>query len=323
MRILLAIAGVLVLTTAACGPPTPSIFFASDRDGNMEIYSINASSGEAVNLTNSTVNESNPVVSPDGSLVAFQAGTDVNNAIEVITMDGKTRTRMTQSGGGHKDHRWSPSSSRLAYVLQNGQEPTIYVANTDGSNPVKLTSVPGDDVGGWSGDGNSVVFVVRDVEGQGLYLRNPDGVNERRLTDTPDYGPVWSPNSRKLAFLSTRDGNPEIYVMNADGSGQVRITETDEAEFSPTWSPDGRKLLFVSERDGNAEIYVSDARGTDVQRLTQNGAKDVQPVWSPDGNQIAFVSYLDGDADIVVMNTDGSNQSRLTNNSDQDIQPSW
>ena len=94
----------------------------------------------------------------------------------------------------------SPSSSRLAYVYENGQDPTIYVANTDGSNPVKLSSVPGDEVGDWSHDGNSVVFVVRDVNGQGLYLRNPDGVNERRLTDTPDYGPGFS-HLNPQAFL--------------------------------------------------------------------------------------------------------------------------
>ena len=117
MRNLLAITGILVLSAAACGTPTPSIVFASDRDGNMEIYSISASGGEAVNLTNSMENESHPLISPDGELVAFQAGTDENNAIEVITTDGKTRTRMTQSGGGHRYHRWSPTSTRLAYVF--------------------------------------------------------------------------------------------------------------------------------------------------------------------------------------------------------------
>ena len=105
------------------------------------------------------------------------------------------------------------------------------------------------------------MFAVRDGPARGLWVRNPDGVNEVRLTDTPDHSAVWSPRSDEIAFISERDGNAEVYVMEADGTGQTRITETEAAEYDLDWSPNGKRLLFISERDGNAEVYVLEADG--------------------------------------------------------------
>src|SRR5882672_4164336 len=118
----------------------------------------------------------------------------------------------------------------------------------------------------------------------------------------------------KIAFASDRDGNFEIYLMDTDGGGQIRLTENPGEDYSPAWSPDGSRLAFVSTRDGNAEIYVMNADGTGQTRLTSNTAGDLSPVWKPDGSQIAFVTNRDGNDEIYSMNADGSSPANLTRN---------
>jgi Tol biopolymer transport system component len=138
-----------------------------------------------------------------------------------------------------------------------------------------------------------------------------------------------------IAFVSKRDGNFAIYVMNADGSDQRRLTYNDAGDWAPAWSPDGTQLAFSSERDGNMEIYVMDlsdrigARATeqdppDQQRLTYREADDWDPDWSPDGTRIVFHSERgDGGFDIWLMNTDGSDTRRLTSTAYDEIHLAW
>jgi len=111
--------------------------------------------------------------------------------------------------------------------------------------------------------------------------------------------------------------------MNADGTGQTRLTDNPADDVDPTWSPDGSKIAFYSNRDGDYEIYVMSAGGTGVTKLTDNTAGDGDPDWSPDGTRIVFHSDRDGDLEIYVMNADGTNQTRLTHNSATDSDPTW
>jgi len=93
----------------------------------------------------------------------------------------------------------------------------------------------------------------------------------------------------KIAFVSNRDGNYEIYVMNPNGSEQTRLTYNDADDTEPSWSPDGKKIAFASNRDDNYEIYVMNSDGSNQTRLTYNDANDREPAWSPDGTKIAFM----------------------------------
>jgi Tol biopolymer transport system component len=127
----------------------------------------------------------------------------------------------------------------------------------------------------------------------------------------------------RIAFVSTRDGNEEIYSMNPDGSGVTRLTSSSGADLGPVWSPDGRRIAFESYRDGNSEIYVINADGSGLTRLANHPADDSNPTWSPDGQRIAFASMRDGNNEIYVMKADGSGVTRLTNNSAIDYEPSW
>jgi Tol biopolymer transport system component len=124
----------------------------------------------------------------------------------------------------------------------------------------------------------------------------------------------------KIAFVSQRDGNDEIYTMNPDGSNQQRITShtgvgLNDNDNSPIWSPNAEKIVFTSWRDGINELFIVNPDGTGEARLTSNPSGtdwNDNPSWSPDSNKIAFVSYRTGHTQIYTMNADGSNQIRLT-----------
>ena len=167
-------------------------------------------------------------------------------------------------------------------------------------------------------------LTVHDADGAEVALRQaPAPAIRLSYNDAIDSSPDWSPDGRRIAFHSTRDGPFEVYVMNADGSGVSRLTHNDAFDDLPAWSPDGRRIAFSSNRDGNTEIYVMNADGSAVTRLTDNDAFDGPPAWSPDGTRIAFATRRDGNTEIYVMNADGSGAIRLTDNDVDDVTPAW
>lgn len=161
------------------------------------------------------------------------------------------------------------------------------------------------------------------LNGKVVLPRPPD--DETRLTNglSADYTPACSPSGSQIAYTSAADGNDEIYVMNADGSGKQRLTDSGALDNYPAWSPDGSKIAFVSDRDGNQEIYVMNSDGTGLANLTNDPGGDTTPAWSPSGGKIAFSSNRNGSWEIYLMNSDGSVPHRLTDNNASDSAPSW
>jgi Tol biopolymer transport system component len=158
-----------------------------------------------------------------------------------------------------------------------------------------------------------------------LATMNPDGSG---ITDLHinGYDPSVSPDGTKIAFCSLRDDiYSQIYVMNADGTGDKRITKiTSGDSCGPAWSHDGKKIAFYSfgltHPSRNPAIWVMDPDGGNMKRLTEHG---MSPTWSPDDKQIAFASNLAGKFQIYAMNSDGSNVRRLTNNKAEESSPAW
>ena len=158
------------------------------------------------------------------------------------------------------------------------------------------------------------------VDGSGL-------VNLTNASSSADFFPNWSADGSQVGFTSDRDGNAEIYVMNADGSNQTRLTKIPADSVHPRWSPDSKQIVFAhGPTDGRYEIYLMKADGSDPSALTDSpGALDNNfgARWSADGMQIIFWSERDGDAELYVMNADGSAQTRLTDNPADDVSPDW
>jgi TolB protein len=130
----------------------------------------------------------------------------------------------------------------------------------------------------------------------------------------------------KIAFVTDRDGNDEIYVMNADGSNPTNLTNNPAFDADPDWSPDGTKIAFSTHRDGNYEIYVMNADGSSPVNRTNNAATDVHPAWSPDGTKIAFTTDRDGvgvNDEVYVMNANGSAPTRVSNHPASELEPDW
>ncbi len=163
-------------------------------------------------------------------------------------------------------------------------------------------------------------------EPQTTSTNGPSPTPAPETTATPANPPVAPAARSRIAFVSVaRVGDPtDIYVMNADASGVLRLTENPAFDEEPDWSSDGSKIVFTSSRDGNWEIYVMNADGSGQTRLTSNPVHDCSPAWSPDGTKIAFVSdCYDGADEIYVMNADGSGLVRLTNDPADDFSPAW
>ncbi len=122
----------------------------------------------------------------------------------------------------------------------------------------------------------------------------------------------------KIAFTSNRDGNPEIYVMKADGSGVVRLTNNKAYDDQPVLSPDGAWVVFVSNRDGNHELYVVGADGKKLRRLTDTSYSEIDPSFSPDGRWVVYTAMAEGDKDIWRLNVgSGETEVLVTGDGDQ------
>ncbi len=164
-----------------------------------------------------------------------------------------------------------------------------------------------------------------DTESWDIYAMSRDGSMVERLTenDTDDTSPVWSRDHSWLVFVSSRDGNQEVYRLDMGGAEPVNLSRNPAPDWTPSISPDGTRIVFSSIRDGNWELYMTNADGSEPARMTFNEEPDYSPVWSPDGSQIAFVSERDGNLEIYVMRSDGSQESRLTFNDALDLAPAW
>lgn len=169
-----------------------------------------------------------------------------------------------------------------------------------------------------------IVYVNTPNGGIGnIWRMDTDGTNGVQLTTLGGDLPAISPDGTKIVFSSSRDGNEEIYVMNADGTGQTRLTSDPAGDSTPAWSPDGTTIAFGSDRTGAWQIFTMASDGTNVVRLTSTSTSEEAPAYSPDGTRIVFCSLRTGVRQIWIMDADGSSPVQVTTDSDDSVYPSW
>ncbi len=218
-----------------------------------------------------------------------------------------------------------PPVEKIAFVSNDD----IYSMNGSGKaqRPLTRTLDPIlDQDPTWSLDGTRIAFASRrGGPSLDIWVMNADGTSPTQLTFSGgNQQPTWSPGGNQIAFTTFRNGNPNIYKMDANGSNQTQITNV--SDISPDWSPDGTKIAFVSSSDGAFNIYTVKPDGSGRTKLT-NSVGSFNPDWSPDGTRIAYAKETgfqgDGANRVHVMNADGSNQIQLSNSGAREDQPSW
>ncbi len=337
---LLALLALLTLGTAACDSILGSgddgeekeeagtLLFVSDRmelphwDDRVlqEVFRMEADGTGLENLgLTPAPSYGRPRFHPDGSrfLVESSLASDCTQ-IWVVDRDGLHATPVTGSQPAHGCNaapRWSPDGERIAFNSSREPSewsPSVWVMNGDGSGVVNVSRNTNPEVvhlvHGWSPNGR-IVFHSWDSHWSSVttYQVDPDGTEREPMFQTQgDHGPFWSPDGTKVVFVSQRDGNSEVYRMNADGSDVRNLTNhpapddlfgaSVDTPVSP-WSPDGGKIVFRSDRYGQGDLFVMNADGSSVLRLTDLPGSVVFQGWSPDGERIAFCSFGPGGQD--------------------------
>jgi Tol biopolymer transport system component/TolB-like protein len=184
------------------------------------------------------------------------------------------------------------------------------LAESAGILKSQLRKTPDEYLLGYSGAGAVVFHLAGDIH----YLDLASGVGRRLTTDGLSWQSAVSPDGRRIAFSSKRDGDLELYVMDLATGDTTKLTDNAADDDAPSWDPDGGRLAFHSVRDGNWEIYAVDVETKETERLTNDPAVDAYPAWSPDGREIAFdsmrTSYTGG-YEVYVMGADGEEPRRL------------
>ena len=217
---------------------------------------------------------------------------------------------------------------KIAFETIRGSDREIYLMNADGSNQTNLTNNPADDVDPFFAPfGNKVMFVSnRNDSNYEIYTINGSSM-VARLTFTPENEgrPAYSPDGTKIAFgrASGNASTSEIWVMNADGTNQVRLTNNSVEDNRPKWSPDGTKIIFDRGNGSNLNIFTMNPDGTNVTALTSNNAVNAEASYTPDGSKIVFNSDRGGTLEVYTMNADGSNQTNVSNNPLSNGSPAW
>jgi Tol biopolymer transport system component len=273
--------------------------------------------------------------------LAFYSRHEGNFEIYLADADREIVVNLTRSPDQDTRPAWSSDGTQIAFYSARGRSDKsgIYVMDADGGHPQWLAQ------GGlseaypaWSPDGHSLAYSSEGRDNTGVYKVDVDSGRERLIYDEYTALLSYSPDGRRMVFMSACDNHCDIFVMDADGENVRRLTHNGLFDMFPTWSPDSQEIAFMSNRDQFFELYVMDAdcpspvgECSRVTRLSDNRDFDGFPVWSPDGRKLLFSTDRNGNFDLYTVDVrcadkpGGCEQSarQLTNQPRRDLSPAW
>jgi TolB protein len=231
------------------------VVFHSNRLGNLQIFMLDLKKQQVTQLTKSSGNNVEPAWSPDGEQIAYVCGvSDTQADLCVMKADGSKNTRLTERNGAVGTPRWSPDGKRIIFhAFWDGNPIGLYTVNIDGSDLTEIVV----------GSGNNL--------GNNLWAD-------------------WSPDGKQIAFVSDRDNNDEIYLIDRDGKNLIRLTNNTARDRYPRWSPNAERILFTSNRDGVSRLYTIQPDGSKITPVTDRSGQDGVGTWVSDEKQIIFAT---------------------------------
>lgn len=340
-----------VTTTPTVNPAVEEanlLLFQSTRNSADDLYAVNADGSGLLNVTDGRLIVQHADWAPDGNQIAFAGRLSDEDTHDIYLFDIESQTveatNLTTNTRDSLSPTWSADGRWLMYVAREpeSEQATLRLLDVETQETsVLLGPMIGLETPAWSPNGSQVVFAatfsgdhelyVFDVieENDALTLDRSSMVNlTNNLAD--DRYPSWSPDNTRIAFTSDRNGDPDIFVMNANGTSQVGLTEDPALDIQPSWAADGQRLAFATNRDGNFEIYTMTDSGAELTNITNNVADDLRPTWQrlppqPFSERLLFsASILDEQSNIYAINPSGSNLTALTTDPlVEDTTPNW
>jgi Tol biopolymer transport system component len=242
----------------------------------------------------------NPTASGRNGRIVFSRGGDIFS----IRPDGTQRVRLTRSATSEGDAQWAPDGTSIFFIRYLNEEPwsALYVMRADGSGKRKVSGAFEGSIQHpeWSPDGTMIAYTDLDISNPDAAAPYPAAIHVIDVAASTDVAlttmdsisavPDWSPDSSQILFISARDGDEDIWVMDSDGTDPVKLLDSPVHEFDPAWSPDGTKIAFSQPAgpgsQANRVLHVMDADGSNVEAVADGSRDDQFPLWSPDSTRL-------------------------------------
>lgn len=239
-------------------------------------------------MTEGRQKDFDPVMSPDGNSLAFASNRTGDFNIFVYDYRTGGFYQLTQSPKDDRYPSWSPDSRKLLFTSRRSGKGDIYEVSANGSGGnLQITQQDYlEEYASYQPRSENVMY-VRPLKkgvlrrGTEIVLADKSGRNIRALSEGDQ--PRFSPDGKRIVFVSDRTKNNDIWMMNADGGNQQQLTFDPHADDNPAFSPEGRHIVFASNRTGNFDIWVMDTGGGNLRQITFDPADETQPCWSVGG----------------------------------------
>ena len=301
-----------ILAMSEAGPATWSpdaqqLAFAWGRGTERDLWVVDAHATQPGRPGDGSLRQVAPLVaragatvSPDWHRIAFVA----KQHIWVLPLEGGRPERVTTKEGKYSALNWSPDSTRIAFVVTEKDQDDVGVASAAGGEVTMIaTRAVDEDSPIWAPSSDRLAFIRRFDNWQGyeIWVSAPDGTGARPIVkETYDRGVEefrfdgnahWSPDGRRIAYLSSRTGYNHVWTVDVDGGEPIELTRGPWVDYSPRWAPSGDRIAFVSSREQDLEdrhIWVVNASGGEPVRLSRDGFC-TDPSWAPDSTRIAYL----------------------------------